>query len=902
MGLYLALEVTSKMKKGFFLWIVLTTIAIAGCKSFNIAANKFYCDDTHPCAQGWHCNIKKHVCERGESAEDIEVNKDVLLDQEGGDERVGILDFGSNGEVGDQGPGLDRGNNEVDTKCVPNCNEKECGDDGCGGSCGTCADKLSCENGKCVFKDTCGNGVCGELENCGNCPKDCQCPEGRVCVGDHCCRPGTNGCVPGRGTDTDGDGVPDDVEKDICGRCGDYAVVHSEVFPEGYQITQKLLSHHPTPEPCCPLSLKNTDGTIPCQCDWDCDGMVHWCKLNDADGDGYTKDKGDCDDSNPTVHPNAPEKCDDGIDQNCDHKDPKCNPALDKDKDGYDIFSDCDDNDPKVHPNAQEMCDGRDDNCNGYVDEGNPGGDDKGCHPWEGVVYKDGPTCKPGVQVCVHDKTGAHLKCFGYVGPTEEKCNKLDDDCDGKTDEDFDLNTDVNNCGACGHSCINPHGTTQCVNGKCKPQCDSGFGDCNNNPDDGCETQLDNNNQCGSCVSNKDCPEGFYCELNTGNCIRKKKNGAECKKNMECESNYCNSEKGVCCDKQCGGPCSDCVNGKCVAKSYGTTPQPENACNGYKCGTGGKCLKACNKNADCIAGNFCKDNNQGLGQCVEKLDVGEDCKGSGNDACKSGFCTDGVCCEKPCGGECERCDVPGHLGECLKVVNSNDDSCEPPFICDETGTCKGDKGAKCDSKNNCIKGLECKSDYVHLDMNYCASDAECVYDGKVYKDGEHAPSCGGIDKSKKLVCESGSWAEVSCGQWTCDGDCTLGKCQSTYRGCKFGECIQEVRDPDKSKNDCIVCMKNNLNWTGSKCCGDDGADEVYGDLVGQMCCYKGGVVASGKKADAGVLCHEGKLYQCMSSTLQCENCFKSDECTEYDGKICCAGEWIDGQTCSNCTN
>lgn len=37
-----------------------------------------------------------------------------------------------------------------DDVCRPNCGTAECGDDGCGGSCGTCADELSCTEDRCV--------------------------------------------------------------------------------------------------------------------------------------------------------------------------------------------------------------------------------------------------------------------------------------------------------------------------------------------------------------------------------------------------------------------------------------------------------------------------------------------------------------------------------------------------------------------------------------------------------------------------------------------------------------------------------------------------------------------------------------------------------------------------------
>jgi len=38
----------------------------------------------------------------------------------------------------------------IETPCVPDCQEKECGSDGCGGSCGGCYAESACEQGICV--------------------------------------------------------------------------------------------------------------------------------------------------------------------------------------------------------------------------------------------------------------------------------------------------------------------------------------------------------------------------------------------------------------------------------------------------------------------------------------------------------------------------------------------------------------------------------------------------------------------------------------------------------------------------------------------------------------------------------------------------------------------------------
>jgi hypothetical protein len=100
-----------------------------------------------------------------------------------------------------------------------------------------------------------------------------------------------------------------------------------------------------------------------------------------------------------------------------------------------------------------------DDDCNGTVDDVATVG--SRCQ----VMDAQGP-CATGM-----------LRCSGSSGPTcvsttmpgTETCNNIDDDCNGRVDEDFNLRGDSQNCGACGMRC--GAGTT-CCNSRCIDQTD----------------------------------------------------------------------------------------------------------------------------------------------------------------------------------------------------------------------------------------------------------------------------------------------------------------------------------------------------------------------------------------------------------------------------------------------
>ena len=91
----------------------------------------------------------------------------------------------------------------------------------------------------------------------------------------------------------------------------------------------------------------------------------------DLDGFEVEGDPPDCDDTDRTIHPMAPEVPGDGRDNNCDGVVDDGVPAeQDSDADGVTIGDgDCDDTRPETYPGAPERKDGHDNDCDGFVDE-----------------------------------------------------------------------------------------------------------------------------------------------------------------------------------------------------------------------------------------------------------------------------------------------------------------------------------------------------------------------------------------------------------------------------------------------------------------------------------------------------------------------------------------------------
>ncbi len=179
-------------------------------------------------------------------------------------------------------------------------------------------------------------------------------------------------------------------------------------------------------------------------------------------------------------------------------------------------------------------------------------------------------------------------------------------------------------------------------------------------------------------------------------------------------------------DNNCNGQvdegfeCTGSSTRSCTAWCGATGTQ---ACNPSTCGYG-ECTSAscCHADADCQDGFYCEGST-----CAAKKGNGDSCGSSTQ--CASAQCVDGVCCNTACAGECDACNLPGHVGTC-SLVPSTVQCRASGGACDVAEYCTG-SSATCPADAKLPATTQCRASGGECDVaEYCTgSNVSCPANG-----------------------------------------------------------------------------------------------------------------------------------------------------------------------------
>jgi hypothetical protein len=324
-------------------------------------------------------------------------------------------------------------------------------------------------------------------------------------------------------------------------------------------------------------------------------------------------------------------------------------------------------------PSGDEVCDGTDNDCDGHTDEGfDTQADAANCGECGHVCAFDNASAECHDGRCVagacargfHDVDGLP-GCEYACNPTRggvEACDEIDNDCDGHTDEDFDLTSDAAHCGACDHACGFPNGVAGCEGGRCVLSgCAAGFVDLDG-PDNGCEYACTptGDERCNG--ADDDCDghadEGFDLLNDAANCGLC---GRRCAPD---------NAVGLCMVGECG-------IGSCAPGFYDLDGRADDGCE-YACVPQNGGIEACNGVDDDCDGRVDEDfdlhtdaSNCGIcGRVCDLLNAESACQ---DGECAQVRCLDGFVDVDGAPG-CEYACIPQNGG--AEVCNRADDDCD----------------------------------------------------------------------------------------------------------------------------------------------------------------------------------------------------------------------------------
>lgn len=521
-----------------------------------------------------------------------------------------------------------------------------------------------------------------------------------------------------------------------------------------------------------------------------------------------------------------------------------------------------------------EVCNRADDNCDGRVDEnfdlqndvGNCGTCNRACTFTNAVPKCDMGTC--AIDRCVAgwvnlDGIPAN-GCEHPCTPTNngvEVCDGRDNNCDGRTDEGFDLVSDPTNCGQCGLVCNVANGSVssyRCNAGRCAVgMCTMGRGDCNQAFADGCEenlvTSLVHCGQCGQACAPANA---------TGTC-----------------------QMGTCRIQACAPGFRDCnvmvsdgceVDGNTDVNNCGQCGRMCTAANATSACTAGSCTFTCLANwydADNSAANGCEY------ACVRTNNGVEACDGIDND-CDGrvdedfNFMTDAMHC-----GMCNRACIPPSFAMSTACGGGN---CSITACVMGRGNCNGTYADGCEVDTTatvshcgaCNNACSAANVQTYSCVNSSCGIQQC------------APGRGNCNNLFSDGCEVDTNTSLTnCGG--CGTNCTIanGTPICTTGQCRVAACTAPFQDCNLSATDgCEVNTSNNASHCGgcNNACTRPFATGTCSNSMCSFVCLPGRVDLDGNPSN-------GCEYGCTSSGSDMPDlAFQDADCDGLDGTTAAA--------------
>jgi hypothetical protein len=418
-----------------------------------------------------------------------------------------------------------------------------------------------------------------------------------------------------------------------------------------------------------------------------------------------------------------------------------------------------------------------------------------------------------------------------------------------------DLTNDPNNCSTCGNQCLLPGAVAGCTGSACVlSSCRDGFGNCDSNAANGCETTTSTDamncgvcgNRCSFANAASTCAAGVCqlgaCNAGFANCDGNASNGCETNVGMG-DINNCGA-CGTRCPPPPTGATAVCSGGMCrlstIVCAVGTGNCDANDANGCEvntltnvnnCGMGGPgamvgCGNRCPSTggtASCVGGVCNLRCNTGLGDCDMNASNGCEtntnttvahCGGCGR-ACTTingtAGCAAGACIVASCAAGFSNCDgsVPNGCEVNLNSDNANCGACGR--VCPGGQTCQmGTCTTSCSSSQvncsgTCVNPLTDNNNCGPLAMGTGVCGRVCP-GGQSCQNGACTTTCSTGQTNCSGTCRDLQTDNTNCG--VCGRTCTGGTaCTAGVCACPAGQtsCSGTCRTLTADNNNCGTC-------------------------------------------------------------------------------------------------